>query len=256
MRSLSLLFCIVSDTEKLFDVLLRSLLVMSSGKQNPQSMFEKLNGKDDLEKRIYRSALTETVKDMNKSMDDAQRRNTPKDEPCKSAEPRTKKKTKRSTKKSDIMLSDPKKATNAGHDGRVFDKEMSGAKTSTGGKKGIADNHGLLPCKQQRNALKKTGWIKKAETSVNQEKELNRDEKAPGKLSRKDRRLEKEKTRGKGMSSKEYYEKFIKKSNKIQEKTEKDILPSKRKEDYPRSKEDGIKKKKSMHSFSSRRSRK
>ncbi|KAG5858813.1 hypothetical protein KMI_11g17690 [Encephalitozoon hellem] len=99
------------------------------------------------------------------------------------------------------------------------------------------DNHGIRPNKQKRNAMRKCG-------QVANEKESKDSEKCLEKMTRKERRLEKLRSRGKGPSSKEYYEKFIKKrkDDSPEKKVSKSVLPSKRKEDFP--KDDGGKRKK------------
>ncbi|AFN83745.1 hypothetical protein EROM_091290 [Encephalitozoon romaleae SJ-2008] len=109
-----------------------------------------------------------------------------------------------------------------------------------------ADRHGIKPSKQKRNAMKKCGQT----TDEKEDKDLK---KCPMKMTRKERRLEKLKNKGKGPSSKEYYEKFIKKykDKSPEKKVSKDILPSKRKEDFP--KDDDSKRKKTPFSQKKKR---
>lgn len=109
-----------------------------------------------------------------------------------------------------------------------------------------ADRHGIRPSKQKRNAMRKGGQA----TDGKEDKDLK---KCPQKMTRKERRLEKLKSKGKGPSSKEYYEKFIRKykDDSPQKKVSKEVLPSKRKEDFP--KDDGSKRKKT--SFSQKKKR-
>ncbi|UYI26775.1 hypothetical protein J0A71_03g06120 [Encephalitozoon cuniculi] len=96
-----------------------------------------------------------------------------------------------------------------------------------------ADKPGTRPGKQKRNAVRKLGK-RTDEENTREDKDATE---SLRKMTRKERRLEKLRSRGKGPSSKEYYEKFIKKhkdnGDSPQKKITRDTLPSKRKEDFP-----------------------
>lgn len=98
-----------------------------------------------------------------------------------------------------------------------------------------ADNHGLTHAKQKRNEMRKVrskdnnASKKQKNDNVPKNKtEKHESDEIPRKMTRKDRRIEKMKSKGRGVSSKEYYEKFIKKS----ESHAKNTIPSKRKDDF------------------------
>lgn len=176
------------------------------------------SGKEEgaqLEKKIHKAALLETVAVMNDVADG--------------------KKVKRSKKKV------PGKAGKRNEEENEGNKQREGKDTR---KK--ADKNGLTPKKQQRNAQRKISQeCFKAKNAEKHEETVM--EKGPGKMTRKERRLEKQRSRGKGPSSKEYYEKFIKKGQDDRPKKGalKDMLPSKRKEDFPSN--DESKRKRPLH---------
>ncbi|ADM12214.1 uncharacterized protein Eint_090850 [Encephalitozoon intestinalis ATCC 50506] len=163
-----------------------------------------------LEKKIHKAALLETVTVLNDVADGKKKRKSREDTSV--AEVREKKNKKDTRKKT--------------------------------------DSQGIRPSKQKRNAARKNGEItkKKVEEKTNEDKDSTECLK---KMTRKERRLEKLRSKGKGLPSKEYFEKFIKKykDDSPQEKATRGVLPSKRKEDFPKG--DGNKRKKG--SFSKKR---
>lgn len=188
---------------------------------------------EDLEKKIYKSALIETVDTLNKNLDSKQDRRRKKHDEgngeCVAAHPSSARKNKTNWRKS-------------GETEALKEDTSRGKNPKT--RRGDADMHGIVPSKQKRNGIKKMQGTRAEKSSSPDDTRGNGMQEEPRKMSRKERRVEKIRTRGKGMSSKEYYEKFIKKSRDSEDedvggKRGKETIPSKRKGDFPRDEKKG-----------------
>lgn len=160
------------------------------------------SGSEDrgLEKKIHKSALIKTVAVLNANLDAAGK----------------KKETGAKQEDSAPRSSLPRRKTAIR--GKQEDEEET---PKTRRRTGI-DKHGFCSSKQKRNATRKGAPEVSREDAPD----------APKKMTRKERKQEKIVNRGRGMSSKEYYETVIKK--KSAETKTKESFPSKRKQDFPR----------------------